>query len=88
MSLVFHGVIFRSSEAAARSHFTSLNSTLPLRLVQLDDGVFGIYAKEMVMRQVSCSGSPPSCHRQKESHCSIGTTVVSVPGSNCTRTAR
>lgn len=45
MSLVFHGVIFQSNEATARSHFTSLDSTLPLRLVRLDDGVFGIYAK-------------------------------------------
>jgi len=45
MSLVFHGIVARSSESTIRGLFDSLESGLPLRLVRLDDGVFGIYAK-------------------------------------------
>lgn len=45
MSLVFHGVVVRSSEPEARALFASLDSRLPLRLVRLDDDVFGIYAR-------------------------------------------
>jgi hypothetical protein len=44
MSQVFHGVVVRCSEPEARALFASLVPRLPLRLVRLDDEVFGIYA--------------------------------------------
>src|SRR5262245_50807050 len=45
MSQVFHGVVVRSSEPEARALFATLDSRVPLRLVRLDDDVFGIYAR-------------------------------------------
>ena len=45
MSQVFHGVAVRSSEPEARALFATLDSRVPLRLVRLDDDVFGIYAR-------------------------------------------
>ena len=46
MSQVYHGVIVRSSEPEARALFAPLDSGVPLfplRLVRLDEDVFGIY---------------------------------------------
>jgi hypothetical protein len=48
MSQVFHGVVVRISEPEARALFATLDSRLPLlplRLVRLDDDVFGIYVR-------------------------------------------
>jgi hypothetical protein len=45
MSLAFHGVVFRATEVQARDWFAALHSRLPLRLVAIDEGVFGVYAK-------------------------------------------
>src|SRR5262245_6873675 len=45
MSQVFHGVVVRSSEPEVRALFAALDSRVPLRLVQLDEGVFGVYAQ-------------------------------------------
>ena len=46
MSHLFQGIILRCSEPAARALFSSLDSRIPLRLVRLDDDVFGIYARQ------------------------------------------
>jgi hypothetical protein len=45
MSLAFHGVVFRAKETQAGDWFAALRSRFPLRLVAIDDGVFGIYVK-------------------------------------------
>ena len=43
MSEVFHGVVVRCLESDARTQFNSLDCKVPLRMVRLDDDVFGVY---------------------------------------------
>jgi hypothetical protein len=45
MSLVFHGIVVRCSEPEARALFAAVKSKLSLRLVRLDNDVFGVYTE-------------------------------------------
>ena len=43
MSEVYEGIVFRSNDTAASGAFRGLTAPVPLRLVRLADGIFGVY---------------------------------------------